>query len=520
MSFGALPLHYDVIVIGGGITGAGVAREAAAAGLKTLLVEQRDYAWGTSSRSSKMVHGGLRYLAGGHFTLTRNAVRERQRLLDQAPGLVDRMRYVVPHYRRQFPGPWLFGKVLWLYDRFAGERYRQRINPVEMLQWLPGLRTEGLKAASGFSDAVTDDARLVLRVLDEARALGAETHNYVRATQVEKPENAPWSVTIEGQLPERSRQETLSASLVVNATGAWADRLWRESHGKEHIRPLRGSHIVVPFHRLPVSVSLTLSHPEDNRPVFIFPWLGRTVIGTTDLDHSDDLDHEPRISGEELTYLFEAVENAFPTAAIDRRDVISTWAGIRPVVTKRTRRAPSDESREHVIWDEGGLVSVAGGKLTTFRRIARDVLIIGSPRLSHMLLQDDDTPIFQPAPPVPRPAEIRHLTWHRLRGQYGPRIREVLKAGPLQYIPGSHYLWAELHWSARNEWVVHLDDLLLRRTRLGLILPEGARSLLPELRRRLARDLAWSDERWQQEIDRYLALWQEAYYLPPEPEAP
>ncbi|MFC4258983.1 glycerol-3-phosphate dehydrogenase/oxidase [Marinobacter lacisalsi] len=514
MSLGALTSHYDVIVIGGGITGAGIAREAAAAGLKTLLIEQRDYAWGTSSRSSKMVHGGLRYLAGGHFRLTRNAVRERQRLLDQAPGLVDRMRYVMPHYHRGFPGPWLFGKVLWLYDRFAGEHYRQRINPVEMLQWLPGLKTDGLKAASGFSDAVTDDARLVLRVLDEARTLGAETHNYVRATHVEKPENAPWSVTIEGQHPERTVKQTLSASLVVNATGAWADRLWRESHGKEHIRPLRGSHIVVPFHRLPVSVSLTLSHPEDKRPVFIFPWLGCTVIGTTDLDHTDNLDDEPRISDEELRYLFKAVDTAFPAAAVDHSDVISTWAGIRPVVTKRSRRAPSDESREHVIWDEGGLISVAGGKLTTFRRIARDVLIIGSPRLSHMILQEDDTPIFPHVPPVRRPSEVGHLTWRRLQGQYGLRIHEVLKAGPLEGIPGSPYLWAELRWSARNESIVHLDDLLLRRSRLGLILPEGARSLLPELRRRLARELVWTDERWQQEIDRYLALWREAYYLP------
>ncbi|GGY66984.1 glycerol-3-phosphate dehydrogenase/oxidase [Marinobacter zhanjiangensis] len=520
MSSFELNPHYDVLIIGGGITGAGVAREAAAAGLATLLVEQKDFAWGTSSRSSKMVHGGLRYLAAGHLSLTRDSVRERQRMLDQAPGLVDRMRYVMPHYRGSFPGPWLFGKVLWLYDRFGGERYRHRINIIEMLQWLPGLKTEGLKAASGFSDAVTDDARLVLRVLDEARSLGAETHNYLRVTRVEKSEDAPWSVTLEDQRPEQPAEQTLSASVVVNATGAWADRLWRESHGKEHIRPLRGSHIVVPFRRLPVSVSLTLSHPRDKRPVFIFPWLGRTVIGTTDLDHTDNLDHEPRISTEELTYLFQAVENAFPAAAIDRSDVISTWAGIRPVVTWKTRRAPSDESREHVIWDEGGLVSVAGGKLTTFRRIARDVLVIGAPRLTHMMLQDDDTPMFRAAPPLRRPPEIRHLTWRRLRGQYGPRLGQVLEAGPLQEIPGSQYLWAELHWAARNESVVHLDDLLLRRSRLGLILPEGARALLPEIRQRLALELDWSDDDWQGEIHRYLGLWHAAYHLPTEPETP
>ncbi|WP_328188978.1 glycerol-3-phosphate dehydrogenase/oxidase [Marinobacter sp. OP 3.4] len=515
MSLADLAPHYDVIVIGGGITGVGVAREAAAAGLDTLLVEQRDYAWGTSSRSSKMVHGGLRYLAGGHLGLTRNAVRERQRLLAQVPGLVDPMRYVMPHYRKGFPGPRLFRNVLWLYDLLAGERQRQRIDPIEIHQWLPGLATDGLKAASAFSDAVTDDARLVLRVLEEARALGAITRNYTRATRVEKPDEAPWTVTVANNAGE----STLSASLVVNATGAWAEGLWREDHGREHIRPLRGSHLLVPFERLPVPVSLTLPHPDDRRPVFIFPWLGQTVIGTTDLDHDDDLALEPRTTQAEITYLFRAIERAFPGAGITRDDILSTWAGVRPVVTRNNRQSPSAESREHVIWDEGGLISVAGGKLTTFRNIARDVLLIGSPRFRELVLQEEDEPIFRPPSPMERPWSIPHLTWRRLRGHYGPSLGEVLAAGPLEAVPGTGYLWAELHWSARQESVVHLDDLLLRRTRLGLILPDGARALLPALRQRLSADLGWSDDDWQAEIERYLHLWRTAYYLPDEGEA-
>lgn len=517
MSLADLAPHYDVIVIGGGITGAGVAREAAAAGLDVLLVEQRDYAWGTSSRSSKMIHGGLRYLASGHLGLTREAVRERQRLLAQLPGLVDRMRYVMPHYRGGFPGPRLFRQVLWLYDRFAGERYRQRINPIEMLQWLPGLATEGLKAASGFTDAVTDDARLVLRVLAEARSLGAITRNYTRAVRVDKPEEAPWNVVI-AQEPangEPAGESTLTASVVVNATGAWAETLWRDSHGREHIRPLRGSHLVLPYERLPLSVSLTLNHPDDRRPVFIFPWMGRTVVGTTDLDHGDDLTREPHITQPEIEYLFRAVETAFPGSRISTNDIVSTWAGVRPVVTRGSQQTPSSESREHVIWDEGGLISVAGGKLTTFRPIARDVLLIGSTRLKELVLQEEDTPCFRPPPAMARPRQVRHLTWRRLQGHYGPLLDDVLSSGPLETVAGTDYLWAELHWSARTESVRHLDDLLLRRTRLGLLLHQGGEMFLPTLRERLAGDLEWSENRWQAELDRYRGLWRTSYYLPP-----
>lgn len=507
---------YDVIVIGGGITGAGVAREAAAAGLDTLLVEQNDYAWGTSGRSSKMVHGGLRYLAGGHLKLTREAVRERQRMLDQLPGLVDRMRYVMPHYRKGFPGPWLFGRVLWLYDHFAGERYRHRIDRTEIQQWLPGLTTEGLKSATGFSDAVTEDARLVLRLLEEARHLGATTRNYTKVTRVERADNQTWTATLEDRHPDGDSNRQVSASLIINATGAWADRLWRQPHRDEHIRPLRGSHLILPFGRLPVSVSLTISHPVDRRPVFIFPWLGRTVVGTTDLDHGEDLDQEPRISPAELDYLLEAVGSVYPGAAIGPEDIISTWAGVRPVVTEGGRRSPSKESREHVIWAEDGLISVAGGKLTTFRLIAREALLTGSPWLAKPDLSDPGLPLFRPAPERPRPEGISHLNWRRLRGYYGPELDQVLAAGPLEPVGSTHYLWAEIHWSVRQEAVVHLDDLMLRRTRLGLLVEDGARALLPRLRQQLQGDLGWTAERWQHEEDRYLALWQQACSPPRE----
>ncbi|WP_092008552.1 glycerol-3-phosphate dehydrogenase/oxidase [Marinobacter daqiaonensis] len=514
---------FDIIVIGGGITGAGVAREAAAAGLRTLLVEQKDYAWGTSSRSSKMVHGGLRYLAGGHIGLTRDAVRERQRMLDEAPGLVERMRYVMPHYRKRFPGPRLFGLVLAVYDFFAGERYRHRIQQTEMLQWLPGLSHRDLLGATGFTDAVTEDARLVMRILDEARSRGATTLNYVAATEVSKPGDRHWSVTLEDRGPGQSARRTVDATLVVNATGAWADRLWPVKDRKEHIRPLRGSHLVLPFHRLPVSVALTIPHPRDKRPVFIYPWLGRTVVGTTDLDHRRDLDLEPAITSEEVGYLFEAANSAYPGCSLDRGDIISTWSGVRPVVSSQDTSSdlsPSKENREHVIWDDDGLISVAGGKLTTFRLIAREILLTGTPYLNTLALADESEPVFPPADGLPRPETIRHLTWRRLQGQFGRHLPRLLEAGPLAEVPTTEYLWAELHWAASHESVIHLDDLLLRRTRLGLILPGGGVDLLAELKQRLQPDLGWDDDHWAAEEQRYLTLWRTACFLPEESPEP
>lgn len=514
--------NYDVLVIGGGITGAGVAREAAAAGLKTLLVEQKDYAWGTSSRSSKMVHGGLRYLASGHVRLTRDAVRERERMLREAPGLVDRLRYILPHYQKAFPGPRLFSLFLRAYDFFARETYRHRISSEELRQWVPGLETERLIGATGFSDAVTEDARLVMRVLAEARALGADLRNYVKADEVSALPDRRWQVTLtdkSGQPECAAANETagsrkVTAKLVVNATGVWADRLWQSAKGKEQIRPLRGSHVVVPFHKLPVSASLMLQHPDDGRTVFIYPWLGCTILGTTDLDHKGELDLEPVISLDELDYLFRLAARTFPGCHLSEQDVISTWSGIRPVVSSGKARSPSQESREHVIWNEQGLVSVAGGKLTTFRLIAREVLTAGADCLEGLTLVADEQPVFRQAEDLHCPPQIRAQTWRRLQGYYGPDLSDLIHSGPLAEVPGTDLLWAELHWIARNESVIHLDDLLLRRTRLGLVLPEGAKHLLEELEKALGPDLRWSADRWQTEKERYLSIWRSAYYLP------
>ena len=508
---------FDVVVIGGGITGAGVAREAAGSGLKTLLVEQKDFAWGTSSRSSKMVHGGLRYLASGHIGLTRDAVRERERMMQEAPGLVDPLPFLMPHYKGSFPGPGLFQMLLAMYDRLAGTRSHQKYTVAETLNWAPGLSINNLRATSRFTDAVTDDARLVQRLIAEATRDGALCLNYVTATAINRDSDGEVSgLRLNPEEASAQGEITVLTRCVINATGAWADRLQKQSATDNPltIRPLRGSHLVIPWQKLPVTCAVSLMHPDDRRPVFAFPWAGATVLGTTDLEHAEDLNQEPAITAEEVDYLLQIATRLFPGAAIEPADVLSTWAGVRPVVTDGEGKAPSRENREHAIRHDKGLISIAGGKLTTFRQMARQALAMALGDQHEDRLRSDEQPVFTTTPKDHKPDDIPALTWHRLGGYYGPARQAVLNNRDVTEIPGTGLLWAELEWACEKEQVLHLDDLMLRRTRLGLILPDGAASLLPEIRNRCQSLLGWDDARWQQEQERYLTTYRKAYQLP------
>lgn len=510
---------FDIVVVGGGITGAGIAREAAASGLRTLLVEQKDFAWGTSSRSSKMVHGGLRYLGSGQVALTRESVRERDRLMVEVPGLIDPLPFVMPHYAKQFPGPRLFQLLLRVYDRLSGKRSRKRFSVADLQQWVPGVRMDNIVGASGFEDAVTDDARLVQRLLEEATADGALCLNYVRAMSVKRsPENNGVTGISLADCSSDGNQEqpefTVNAPVVINATGAWADLLRNRNQDDQYIRPLRGSHLVVPFRCLPVSCSVSLLHPQDKRPVFAFPWQGATVLGTTDLDHSSTLAQEPSITQPEVDYLLEVGATLFPGARLTEKDILATWAGVRPVVSDGKSSKPSSEKRDHQIWSDQGLISVAGGKLTTFRLIAREVLEQAMASLPGHQLRSLREPVFTSPPQMFRPNRIGHLLWQRLVGYYGPLLPDVLQSGPVEQIAGTQILWAEVAWAATSGAIVHLDDLMLRRTRLGLLLPDGASSALPGIRDLCQTTLGWDTDTWAKEEARYLNIVRTAYSLP------
>ncbi len=515
-----LSAPWDILIIGGGITGAGVLREATRLGLRALLVEQRDFAWGTSSRSSKMVHGGLRYLKDGDVRLTWASVHERKRLLREGPGLIDPLGFLIATYSGDHPGRVIFRAGLSVYDLLALQWSHHYYSAEDFEMLAPRICRDGLQGGFRYGDAQTDDARLVLRVIQEAVAAGGVALNYARVDHLLCEQEGEGAPVVGVNLVDivSGQRADVRARVVVNATGAWVDDLRQEVGRPACIRPLRGSHLIFASWRLPVAQALTFLHPLDHRPVFIFPWEGITLVGTTDLDHDRPLNEEPRISPDEVAYLMAAVESQYPALGLTLDDVISTFAGVRPVISSGEERDPSKESRDHVVWDEKGMVTVTGGKLTTFRLIAHDVLRTVRHRLPDLPPLDDKEPVLDPVPAeLPGAEGLDEATCRRLLGRYGaatPGLVAAAGPGELEKVPGSQSLWAELRWAARAEGVVHLDDLLLRRVRLGLMLPGGGADLLPRIRSICQAELGWDDARWEAEEAAYRTLWQEAYSLP------
>ena len=535
---------WDMLIIGGGITGAGIAREAARRGLAVLLIEQKDFAWGTSSRSSKMVHGGLRYIASGDYKTTLLSVRERERMLSEASGLVNEMHYIMPHYKGKFPPPWIFKILLRVYDGLAGKRYSKYFKKDAFLSLNPNIKQDKFLGASQFSDAVTDDSRLVMRVLAEAIHDGAQAINYLKAeTLITNEQGSVVGATLKDTSSEDNAQNNVQsnvesydvyAKVVVSATGAWADTLRMQASKQteqsfhKQIRPSRGSHLVVSKERLPIEQAYTFLHPVDKRAVFVFPWENRTVLGTTDLDHPPLDDSEVGITNEEVDYLLTATNELFNDVKLNRKDVISTWAGVRPLISEGgdgKRVSPSKEKRDHSVWLDNNLVTVSGGKLTTFRLIALDVLekcqevlTLDKSVIQKQTLNDDHV-FSNTAPTNPKFFTLPKALQQRLQGFFGRQLDTLLELAhedDLAYVTDSNTIWAEIRFAARHEQVIHLDDLLLRRTRLGLILPNGAMTPLisARLKQICQQELGWNEQKWQQEVARYSELWQRYYHLP------
>jgi glycerol-3-phosphate dehydrogenase len=504
--------EWDVLIIGGGITGAGILLEAARRGLKALLVEQRDFAWGTSIRSSKLVHGGLRYLKEGQFGLTRESVHERNTLMREAGGLVEPQSFAFGDYVGGKPGRKLFLLGLAIYDLMSGKRERHYVNQADYLMMAPNVGRDDLQGGMCYTDAKTDDARLVLRVLQEAQAHGGVAVNYMAAQSLLRS----GSTVIGARLLDGGDGSTheVRARLVINATGAWADKLRADTGAKARIRPLRGSHLIFPAWRLPLAQAVSLMHPHDGRPVFAYPWEGVTLVGTTDVDHGANLTAEAAITRAELDYLMVALHRAFPSLLLKDSDVLATYAGVRPVIDSG-KADPSKEAREHAVWIEDGLMTVTGGKLTTFRVIALDALKRAMPLLAPWHDALEPRPIFarRDWPGI----GLRGAQRERIEGRYGAATGALIAAaqpGELELISGTQTFWAELRWAARSEAVLHLEDLMLRRTRLGLQLRGGGEALLPRIRAICQSELGWSDEKWAESQSAYLALWKSNYSLP------
>jgi glycerol-3-phosphate dehydrogenase len=500
---------WDLIIVGGGITGAGILGEAVRHGKRVLLVEAQDFSSGTSSRSTKLVHGGLRYLRQGQFLVTRKSVKERERLMQEGAGLVNPLAFSLGVFPGDQMPKWMYGVGLAMYDALAGKWAHEAQSRDEIMTRIPSLDGSEVEGGYRYFDAQTDDSRLTLRVLREAVKQGGTAINYTKAEKLLRTADGQVrGVVVRDVAPGASRTAEVEAKLVVNATGAWADELRGQLGQDKRLRRIRGSHLTFEHRRLPLPEAVSLLHPRDQRAVFAIPWEGVTILGTTDVDH-DSLDEEPAISDDERTYLLEAAQKAFPGAELSEKDIISTWSGVRPVINTG-KSDPSKESREHAIWRENGLLTITGGKLTTFAVMARDVLGFAEEDLGE--LKPRTRVLEQNEGEIAWPRTLTDEDRLRLLGRFGAEIGAITAdAAGCQHIPGSIALWSELRHAARAEGVVTLSDLLLRRVRLGLLLPRAGLDLITQIRAVAQPELGWDDTKWDAEVASYSETWKKAY---------
>lgn len=504
---------FDLLVIGGGITGAGVARDAAMRGVRTALVEADDFGAGTSSRSSRLVHGGVRYLEHGYFGLVFEASRERRTLLRIAPHLVRPLRFTWPVYKGARVPRWKLAAGLLLYDVLALFRNVGTHRPLSkgaVLAAEPALRAEGLQGGAAYWDAETDDARLTLANALAARDAGATVCNHVAVRELLRAggDGPVVGARVEDRLG--GRLFDVRARVVVNAAGPWADEIQRmEDHARpQAVRGTKGVHLLVPAGKVGNRSAVTLLHPVDGRVMFVLPARQFTLVGTTDTAttaHPGSV----RATEEDVLYLLRAVNGFFPEARLTRKDVISAWAGIRPLIAAGNTGDAASASREHAIHTSpAGLVTVSGGKLTTYRSMAAEVVDTVETRLGRKRTASttDDVPLpggdladLETA--VREAARLcggEELARHLVR-RHGSRWRDVwgiVERRPELGRPvheGLPYLGAEIVWAVQVEQAATLADILVRRTNLAYELPDAARLLAPAVAALVAPVLGWTD---------------------------
>jgi glycerol-3-phosphate dehydrogenase len=516
--------QFDVLVIGGGITGAGVALDAAARGLRTALVERRDFASGTSSRSSKLIHGGLRYLQQREFRLVYEALAERQRLLDNAPHLVHPLPFLIPLFGSEglvnSSVARLYSVALWQYDLTGGWRIgkrHRRISREEALQYLPTLDVERLAAGFLYWDAQSDDARLTLTVLRTAVVnYGAVAANYAPVTEL-----LTAGGTQDRVMGARLEDGTeIRAQVVVNATGVWSDQVRDMDEGAGALgtlRPAKGVHLTFPAARLPLTAAAVLPVPGDRRSIFLVPWGDFTYAGTTDTDYSGPLD-DPQCTPDDVEYVLTAV-NAAVTSALTRADIVASWAGLRPLVSSAKSQRTADLSRRHrVALSERGLVTITGGKLTTYRRMAADTVDLvvehlgrgwrRSPTRRLALLGASGSQSLS-SPGAAGRLGVDEAVLAHLAGRYGTEARTVIamtEADPhlgRPLVPGLPYLQAEAVYAARYEMAWTVEDVLARRTRALYLARDASAAAATTVARLIAPELGWTIARAEQEAAGY-----------------
>lgn len=498
---------FDVLVIGGGITGSGIARAAALRGLSVALVEQGDLASGTSSRSSRLVHGGVRYLEHGHVHLVFESSAERRRLLRLAPHLVRPLQFTWPVYRGARISRWKLGAGLTLYDALALFRNvgrHRRLSRTAVLEREPALKPDGLLGGAAYFDARTNDARLTLANAIGAVQAGGVVLNYARAGDLSYENGRVTGADVTDVLTGCATH--VRATVVVQATGPWTG----------DVRGSKGTHIAVPRDRIGNRHALTLLSPTDGRVLFALPAGVQAIIGTTDTftKESPDVVHA---SNEDVAYLLSAANDFFPAAKLTATNVVSAWAGIRPLIPT-TNDNPGGATREHLVsTSDAGVVTITGGKLTTYRVMANDVLDAVAKRLGRTLAPDStgDRPLpggdFDSVAKLTDDAASvignRDLAAH-LAGTYGTRWRGVwseVKAtgGSARIDDALPYVFGEMPYSVREELACTLGDLLVRRTHLAFETRDHGAAAAERIAPVVAPLLGWDDRQVRRALDDY-----------------
>lgn len=521
--------QFDLVVIGGGITGAGIARDASLRGLSVALFEKGDYGSGTSSKSSKLIHGGLRYLEHGEIRMVFESVSERSVQLRVAPHLVRPLPFLIPIYKGVRPGFEIMNVGLWIYDSLALFRvprvHKAFRGAKAALSLEPQLRPENLRGAFEYYDCATDDARLVLENALDAISLGAACHTYTEVTRFLRDGTRITGVHVRDRLT--GKEWDVRAKAVILAAGAWTDEMVArfELPMRPLLRRTKGVHIVLPRERLPLARAITLISPVDGRVMFALPWRDRSVLGTTDTDYTGTAD-EVAADADDVKYLCDSGNGYFPGANLSPDDVIATWAGLRPLIAPpQSEDGSVDESsvsREHEVFTRpDGLVIIAGGKLTTYRRMARETVQktlhlldeIGDP-----LVEKKETTKHRPLPGAvgletsdlegiaaigralmkDHGLDVDQAT--HLCGVYGTRAHALGKmiAGDRslgeRLDPELPFLWAEITFAARHDLARTVEDVLARRVPLLLTSRDQGLGVCERVAQLLAAEHGWTDD--------------------------
>jgi len=522
---------FDLLVLGGGVTGAGIARDAALRGLSVALVEKADLASGTSSASSKLIHGGLRYLEQYELGLVMEGTRERATLMKLAPHFARPLQFLFPVYETSRVGLFMVALGMWAYDvlaMFRNYRRHKMLSKRRTTKAEPELLAKGLKGSALYYDCMTNDGRLTLETAIDAESSGAVVATYVEATKILRDSTGTTCGLEVRDLLGEDEPFRVSAKVTVVAAGPWTDEVLQRLEGGQpkRLRPTKGSHVVLDAAKLPVKHAVVLTGPADGRVMFAIPWGKRTILGTTDTDESS-LPDGLEASRADVEYLLEAARAYFPGLEAGADDVISTWSGLRPLMAAGEDESASDVSREHSILSlDPGLLAIVGGKLTTYRLMAEQIVDRALDKLGSGASLDPCRTHKVPLPGARHaggrlrdlPGFSRELAqehaldeevaWH-LTTTYGVRSRAVLAAGrahnvrPGRIVPDLPYLWDEVVFATDQELAMRLDDVLRRRTLLFLQDHDQGLGVCEEVAELMGGVLGWSDEQRAAEVARY-----------------